>query len=187
MTVMAPKDENELQHMIYTALQQPGPVAIRYPRGNGVGVTLDTEYKAIPVGQAEMVKEGKDLMILALGNMVRPALEAAEDLEKEGISASVMNCRFVKPLDKKIAEHAETIGKVLVVEENIRQGGFGGAVLEMFDDVGLRNIRIKRIGLPDKFIEHGPSKILREKYGLDVEGILKEAKELLKGKKLKKL
>jgi 1-deoxy-D-xylulose-5-phosphate synthase len=187
MTVMAPKDENELQHMIYTALQQPGPVAIRYPRGNGVGVTMDTEYKAIPVGQAETVKEGNDLMILALGNMVLPALEAAEDLEKEGISARVMNCRFVKPLDKKIAEHAEAIGRVLVVEENIRQGGFGGAVLEMFNDLGLRNIRIKRIGLPDKFIEHGPSKILREKYGLDAEGILKEARELIEGKKLKKL
>jgi 1-deoxy-D-xylulose-5-phosphate synthase len=148
---------------------------------------MDTEYKAIPVGQAETVKEGNDLMILALGNMVLPALEAAEDLEKEGISARVMNCRFVKPLDKKITEHAEAMGRVLVVEENIRQGGFGGAVLEMFNDLGLRNIRIKRIGLPDKFIEHGPSKILREKYGLDAEGILKEARELIEGKKLKKL
>ena len=187
MTVMAPKDENELQHMIYTALQQPGPVAIRYPRGNGVGVTMDTGYKAIPVGQAEMVKEGNDLMILALGNMVLPALEAAEDLEKEGISVRVMNCRFVKPLDKKIADHAEAIGRVLVVEENIRQGGFGGAVLEMFNDLGLRNIRIKRIGLPDKFVEHGPSKILREKYGLDAEGILKEARDMIKVEKLKKL
>jgi len=187
MTVMAPKDENELQHMIYTALQQPGPVAIRYPRGNGVGVTLDTEYKEIPVGRAETVKEGNDLMILALGNMVLPALEAAENLEKEGISARVMNCRFVKPLDKKITEHAEAIGRVLVVEENIRQGGLGGAVLEMFNDLGLRNMQIKRIGLPDKFVEHGPSSILREKYGLDSAGILKEARELIEVKKLKKL
>jgi 1-deoxy-D-xylulose-5-phosphate synthase len=187
ITVMAPKDENELQHMIYTALQQPGPVAIRYPRGNGLGVTMDKGYKAIPVGQAEMVKEGNDLMILALGNTVQPSLVAAEDLETEGISTSVINCRFVKPLDEKIAEHAEAIGKVLVVEENIRQGGFGGAVLEMFNDLGLNNIWIKRIGLPDKFVEHGPTNILREKYGLDSAGILKEARELIKVKKLKKL
>ena len=180
MTVMAPKDENELQHMIYTAIQQPGPVAIRYPRGNGLGVSLDAGYKVIPVGQAEMVKDGNDLMILALGNMVHPALEAAEDLEKEGISAGVMNCRFVKPLDEKIAEHAEAIGRVLVVEENIRQGGLGGAVLEMFNDLGLKNIRIKRIGLPDKFVEHGPSNILRGKYGLDSAGILKEAREMIR-------
>ncbi len=176
--VMAPKDENELQHMIYTALQQPGPVAIRYPRGKGLGVPLDPEYKAIPIGQAEQLKQGSDLMILAFGNTVQPSLEASQALEAEGILAGVVNCRFVKPLDKKIAEFAESTGKVLVVEENSRQGGLGGAVLEFFNDMGLTHIQTRRIGLPDKFIEHGPCSILREKYGLDSAGILKEAKAL---------
>ena len=180
ITVMAPKDENELQHMIYTALRHPGPVAIRYPRGNGPGVPMDSTYQTIPVGQVEVLKEGKDLVILALGNMVLPSLAAAEDLEKEGTSASVLNCRFVKPLDRNIAGMAEACGRVLVVEENIRQGGLGGAVLEMFNDLGLKKIAVKRIGLPDKFIEHGPSDLLRKKYGLDSEGILAEAREMVR-------
>jgi len=179
ITVMAPKDENELQHMIYTALQQPGPVAIRYPRGKGLGVPLDSEYQTIPVGQTEKLKQGTDLMILALGNTVQPSLEAAQALETEEISACVVNCRFVKPLDKEIAKIAESTGKVLVVEENSRQGGLGGAVLELFNDLGLTNIQIKRIGLPDKFVEHGPSTILRKKYGLDSAGILKAARGMI--------
>ncbi|MBW2144216.1 MAG: 1-deoxy-D-xylulose-5-phosphate synthase, partial [Deltaproteobacteria bacterium] len=179
MTVMAPKDENELRHMIYTALKHPGPVAIRYPRGTGLGVTLDPEYKTIPMGQAEILQEGNDLMILALGNTVPPSLEAGARLEKEGLSVSVVNCRFVKPLDNRLAEIAASTGRVLVVEENIRQGGLGGAVLELFNDLGIENVRIKRIGLPDKFIEHGPANLLRENYGLDTTGILKAARDLL--------
>lgn len=180
MTVMAPKDENELQHMIFTALQQPGPVAVRYPRGKGLGVTIDATYQTVPVGQAEVLKQGNDLVILALGNMVQPSLSAAEHLEEEGNSVSVINCRFVKPLDKRIVEIAEVCGRLLVVEENIRQGGLGGAVLELFSDMGLKDIAVKRIGLPDKFIEHGPSDLLRKNYGLDSEGILKEARELIR-------
>ncbi|MBW1902835.1 MAG: 1-deoxy-D-xylulose-5-phosphate synthase [Deltaproteobacteria bacterium] len=179
MTVMAPKDENELRHMIYTALKHPGPVAIRYPRGTGLGVALDPEYKTIPMGQAEILQEGNDLMILALGNTVPPSLEAGARLEKEGLSVSVVNCRFVKPLDNRLAEIAASTGRVLVVEENIRQGGLGGAVLELFNDLGIENVRIKRIGLPDKFIEHGPANLLRENYGLDTTGILKAARDLL--------
>ncbi len=179
MTVMAPKDENELRHMIYTALKHPGPVAIRYPRGTGLGVTLDSEYKTIPMGQAEILQEGNDLMILALGNTVPPSLEAGARLEKEGLSVSVVNCRFVKPLDKRLAEIAASTGRVLVVEENIRQGGLGGAVLELFNDLGIENVRIKRIGLPDKFMEHGPANLLRKNYGLDTTGILKAARDLL--------
>ena len=178
MTVMAPKDENELRHMIYTALKQSGPVAIRYPRGAGEGVPLDLEYKGIPIGQAEFLKEGKDLLIISLGSMVSPAVEAANILEGEGVSVGVINCRFVKPLDKKLADHAKAVGKVLVVEENISQGGLGGALLELFSDMDLQNVRIKRIGLPDKFVEHGPLALLRGKYGLDTSGILKEARDL---------
>jgi 1-deoxy-D-xylulose-5-phosphate synthase len=178
MTVMAPKDENELRHMIYTALKQPGPVAIRYPRGNGLGVTFDKDYQTLPLGQSELLKEGKDLLIIALGSMVSPSMEASQLLEEEGLSVGVINCRFVKPLDEKLAAYAGSTGRVLIVEENIRQGGLGGAVLELFSDLDVRDVRIKRLGLPDRFVEHGPTAILREKYGLDKSGIMNEAREL---------
>lgn len=181
MTVMAPKDENELKHMLYTALQHDGPVAIRYPRGRGIGVPMDTEYKTIPIGKAEVLKEGNDLQILAIGSMVYPSLNAAATLEKEGLSVGVVNCRFVKPLDKGFVDIVPSAGRVLVVEENIRQGGFGGAILELFNDLGLKNMSVKRIGLPDKFVEHGPQDILREKYGLDSAGIMREARDLISG------
>lgn len=178
MTFMVPKDENELRHMLYTALQHDGPVAIRYPRGRGIGVPMDTEYKAIPIGKSEILREGKDLQILAIGSMVYPSLNAAATLEKEGLSVGVVNCRFVKPLDKGLVDIVSSSGRVLVVEENIRQGGFGGAILELFNDMGLKNVLVKRIGLPDKFVEHGPQDILREKYGLDSAGIIREARDL---------
>jgi len=179
MTLMAPKDENELRHMLYTAIQHPGPIAIRYPRGKGVGATMDPEYKLIPVGKAEILKQGDALQIFALGSMVAPSLAAASVLEKEGVSAGVVNCRFAKPLDTGLVDIAASSGRVLVVEENIRQGGFGGAVLELFNDAGLKEVRIRRIGLPDRFVEHGPPNILRAKYGLDSDGILREARTLL--------
>ena len=180
MAFMAPKDENELRHMLYTALQHDGPMAIRYPRGKGIGVSMDPEYKAIPIGKAEILQEGNDLQILAIGSMVYPSLNAAAVLAKEGLSVGVVNCRFVKPLDKGLVDIVSSSGRVLVVEENIRQGGFGGAILELFNDLGLKNILVKRIGLPDKFVEHGPQDILREKYGLDSAGIMREARDLLK-------
>ena len=178
ITLMAPKDENELRQMLYTALTHSGPVAIRYPRGTGLGVPMDPEYKAIPIGESEILREGKDLLIIALGSMVSPAMEAAAILEEEDLSVGVANCRFVKPLDKALADQASAVGRVLVVEENIRQGGLGSAVLESFSDMDIKNVRLKRIGLPDKFVEHGPLGFLREKYGLDSSGILKEARDL---------
>jgi len=178
MTLMAPKDENELRHMLYTAIKHSGPVAIRYPRGTASGVPIDKEYKTIPIGESELLREGQDLLIIALGSMVSPSMEAARILEEEGLSVGVVNCRFVKPLDKRLADHAKAAGKVLVVEENIRQGGLGGAILELFNDMDVQNVRLKRIGLPDKFVEHGPLDLLREKYGLDTSGILKEARDL---------
>jgi len=179
MTVMAPKDENELRHMLFTALKHTGPVAIRYPRGRGLGVPLDSEYRIIPIGESEVLKEGKDLTLIALGSMVRPSLEAAAEMEKEGLSASVVNCRFVKPLDRRLADYSRKTGKVLVIEENIKEGGLGSAVLELFSDMGLRDVTVKRLGLPDRFIEHGPVEVLREKLGLDKAGIMKAAKSLL--------
>jgi 1-deoxy-D-xylulose-5-phosphate synthase len=178
MTLMAPKDENELRHMLYTALQLTGPVAIRYPRGTAIGVPLDPEYKSIPVGESEVLREGKDLLIIALGSMVSPSMEAATILQDEGLSVGVVNCRFVKPLDKSLAAQARSVGKVLVVEENIRQGGLGSALLELLNESDVSDVRLKRMGLPDKFVEHGPLALLREKYGLDRSGILKEARDL---------
>jgi 1-deoxy-D-xylulose-5-phosphate synthase len=178
MTLMAPKDENELRHMLYTALQLTGPAAIRYPRGTGTGVPLDPEYKSIPVGESEILREGKDLLIIALGSMVSPSMEAAAVLQDEGLSVGVVNCRFVKPLDKGLVEQVRAVDRVLVVEENIRQGGMGSALLELLNDSDVPSVHLKRMGLPDKFVEHGPLAVLREKYGLDHSGILKEARDL---------
>jgi 1-deoxy-D-xylulose-5-phosphate synthase len=181
MTVMAPKDENELRHMLFTALQQPGPTAIRYPRGKGEGVAMDQDYANIAIGRAEILKQGNDLAIFAIGSMVHPSLEAAARLKKEGFSVGVVNCRFATPIDAALGQLASETGHVLVVEENIRHGGLGGAVLELFNDLQLEGVRVKRIGLPDKFIEHGPISLLREKHGLDASGISKEAREMCQG------
>lgn len=181
MTLMAPKDENELRHMLYTAVRHPGPIAMRYPRGKGTGVSLDPEYMEIPIGEAELLREGEDLLIIALGSMVAPSLSVAAVLEKEGHSVGVINCRFVKPLDQKLAEYAAAARKVLVVEENARKGGLGGAILELLNDMNVQNVRVRRLGLPDAFVEHGPAELLRENYGLDESGILKEARDLCSG------
>ncbi|MBW1785384.1 MAG: 1-deoxy-D-xylulose-5-phosphate synthase [Deltaproteobacteria bacterium] len=179
MTIMAPKDEDELRHMLYTALQLGGPAAIRYPRGKGLGVPLALEYEAIPPGKSETLRQGTDLVIFALGSMVAPSLDAAARLETEGISAGVVNCRFAKPLDTGLVDLASSAGRVLVVEENIRRGGLGGGVLELLNDSGIEGVRVKRLGLPDRFVEQGAIDLLREKCGLDAAGIMRGAKELL--------
>ena len=179
MTLMAPKDENELRHMLYTAFRQEGPVAIRYPRGHGRGVKLDREFKKIPIGEMEVIKEGRDLVILAVGSMVWPSVDAAEELAKEGLEVSVINCRFIKPLDPRIVDLAKRVGRILVVEENVRYGGLGAGILELLNDSGVYSIKLRRMGLPDKFLEHGPVSLLREKCGLDKKGIVREAKALL--------
>ena len=179
LTIMAPKDENELQHMLYSALKYPGPVAIRYPRSAGEGVELDWKFKEIPLGKAELIKDGKDLTIIAIGNLVYQALKAAEDLEKENISIAVINARFIKPLDEDlILDFAKKTGKIITIEENTLIGGFGSAVCELLADRNIP-VKIKRIGLPDKFIEHGDLKTLKRKYGLTSETLKKIALELL--------
>jgi 1-deoxy-D-xylulose-5-phosphate synthase len=178
MTIMTPKDENELRHMLFTALTLHGPVAIRYPRGTGVGVPMDTTYKNLPIGKAEILSEGKDLLIMAVGSMVHPSLAAAAELQKEGLSIGVVNCRFVKPLDARLPEMAERTGRVLIVEENALHGGFGSAVLESLADRGLASVRVKRLGIPDAFIEHGPQSVLRHQCGIDTERIVTEARRL---------
>ncbi len=178
MTLMAPKDENELRHMLYTALHHQGPVAIRYPRGKALGVPIDRDYKLLPVGEWEMIQEGRDLAIIALGSMVAPAMEAAEKLERDGIGVTVVNCRFVKPLDSRVVQLAKDTKRIVVVEENVRSGGLGSAILEQLNDQGVVETKVRRIGLPDKFIEHGPLAVLRQRYGLDAEGIYRVAQEL---------
>ncbi|MBW1919206.1 MAG: 1-deoxy-D-xylulose-5-phosphate synthase [Deltaproteobacteria bacterium] len=180
MTLMAPKDENELRHMLYTALMHQGPVAIRYPRGRGEGATVEPEYRLIPVGKAEIIREGKDIVIIALGSMVSPSVKAAMLLEKEELSVGVVNCRFVKPLDRELVSFARPSGRVLVVEENVRQGGLSSAILELFSDMDALDVHIKRVGIPDKFVEHGPVTILRKKYGLDASGIAKAVRDFFR-------
>jgi 1-deoxy-D-xylulose-5-phosphate synthase len=178
MIVMAPKDENEFIRMLRTALQLPGPSAIRYPRGRAQGVAIDPDFKSIPVGEAEIIREGRDLVILAIGSMVYPSMEAAAVLDREGLSAGVVNCRFAKPLDSRLPDLARAAGRVLIVEENIRHGGLGGAILELFCDHGVQNVKVRCLGLPDRFVEQGPLETLREKCGLSAGGIVKEARDL---------
>jgi 1-deoxy-D-xylulose-5-phosphate synthase len=180
MVVMSPKDENELQHMLKTAIDYPGPTAIRYPRGKGEGVTLDRDFKQLEIGQAELLKDGKEIALIALGHTVYPSLRAAAQLELEGVEVAVVNALFAKPLDKKlILNLASKIGKLITVEENVLQGGFGSAVLELLEEQGLSQTLVKRIGLPDIFIEHGSQQILRDKYGLSSQGIINILKEVL--------
>jgi len=180
LVLMAPKDEDELRHMLYTAVDHPGPIALRYPRGKGVGVAFASTLQKIPMGKAEVLQEGEDLLILALGASVHHAVVAARELEERGFKATVVNARFVKPLDAQlILTLAAKCGRVLTVEENVAQGGFGSAVLELLSDHDLTGIPVKRLAIPDTFVEHGKPDILREKYGLDAAGILKGALELL--------
>ncbi|TAK35180.1 MAG: 1-deoxy-D-xylulose-5-phosphate synthase [Chloroflexota bacterium] len=172
MVVMAPKDENELQHLVYTAIKSGRPSAVRYPRGSGTGVVLDSDLREIPVGKAEVLREGSDVAILAIGFMVAPALEAAGLLQEAGVSACVVNARFVKPLDEElILALAQKPGKLFTVEENTLTGGFGSAVLELLERNRVAGVHVRRLGLPDEFIEHGTQQVLRQKCGLDAVGI----------------
>ena len=145
MIVMAPKDENELRHMLKTAMETDQPVSIRYPRGKGAGVPLDEQPEKIPLGRAEILQDGEDLAIVAIGSTVLPALAAAQDLLNEGIRTTVINARFVKPLDGDlICRVASTCRRLITVEENVLTGGFGSAVLELLQDKGITEIQIGR-------------------------------------------
>jgi 1-deoxy-D-xylulose-5-phosphate synthase len=180
MTVMAPKDENELQHMLKTAVSCGRPASIRYPRGAGYGVAMDPTPGPMEIGKGEVLTEGKDLTILAIGSTVYPALDAARILAEEGVTVTVVNARFVKPLDRDlIIATASATGTLITVEENALQGGFGSAVLELFETEGVTGIRVKRIGIPDRFIEHGSQAQLRADLGLDSKGIAATARALL--------
>jgi 1-deoxy-D-xylulose-5-phosphate synthase len=180
LVIMVPKDENEFQHMIKTATECPFPTAFRYPRGKGVGVKRDVSLHPIDIGKGEVVREGQDILIVAIGSTVYPSLRAAEKLADTGIQAAVINSRFLKPLDGALlCDWAKRTGKVLTVEENVLQGGFGSAVLELFQERGLISIQVKRLGIPDIFLEHGPQALLREKYEIDEKGIMNGVKKML--------
>ena len=179
MVIMAPKDENELRHMLRTAIEHDGPVAVRYPRGTAVGVSMDPEMETLPIGKAEILKRGGDVVILAIGRSVQEALTASRTLQKEGINAAVVNCRYVKPLDANLlANLSQNIPRIVTVEENVRQGGFGSAVWECLNDQGVNGFHIERVGIGDTFVEHGAPRILRAKYGVDAAAIVKAAKRL---------
>jgi 1-deoxy-D-xylulose-5-phosphate synthase len=166
--------------MLRTAVEHPGPIAIRYPRGYGLGVHLDEETRPLPIGKGEILASGKDIAILAVGATVSQAVEAAKQLKSENISATVVNSRFVKPLDTDLVTRlAKEIAYILTVEENVLEGGFGSAVLECIAEAGVTSCRIKRLGIPDTFVEHGSQKILRANYSVDAAAIVKAVKDMI--------
>jgi len=179
LIVSAPKDENELQHLLYTAVKSNHPMAIRYPRNAGLGVKLDIELQSVPIGKGEILRSGEDVAILSIGAMVAPAFEAARELASNGIEATLVNARFVKPLDSELIMNlASRIKRLVTVEENAVIGGFGNSVVDLLQKSGMSNIQVKSIGLPDEFVELGTQDILRSKYGLNAKGIVQEVLSL---------
>ena len=183
MTIMAPKDENELRHMLKTALSFNGPISVRYPRGSGVGVGITEPMQELPIGKAEVLREGKELCFWAIGSMVQSAVQAADKLKEQGIDAGVVNMRFAKPLDKDLLiEHAKRYGKIVTLEEGVLAGGVGSEVLEILDDAGLlQQCAVLRLGIPDEFVTHGDKKLLFRDLGLDTGAIVQKAAEFVKG------
>jgi len=181
LTIMSPADENELQHMLRLALQLNSPCALRFPRGTGLGVALDRDCRDIPVGRAEVLVEGKDITLLAVGNAVQAARRAAVMLKEQGVLATVINARFIKPLDEDcITRWASRTGRLITVEENMLAGGFGSAVLELLAAKGMDGLQVKCLGIEDQFLEHGSQSLLREKYGLQSENIVNQAMHMMK-------
>ncbi|HKV85278.1 MAG TPA: 1-deoxy-D-xylulose-5-phosphate synthase [Ktedonobacterales bacterium] len=187
MRVMAPKDENELRHMLYTATYMDGPVSIRYPRGAAVGVPLDDEFQTLPIGKAELLMpeseiERAECAIIGYGNMVQPALVAAQELaSEEGIHTVAVNGRWAKPLDEElILRLARATGCIVTIEDGVAAGGFGGAVAELLHAHDLHDVKLKIISLPDTFVEHGAPAILREIYGLSSAHVKEVVRELLR-------
>ena len=180
MIVSAPKDADELRHLLYTALKVKHPMAIRYPRGRGTGVPLASGLRQLPIGKAEIMKQGADTIIIGIGSTVIPCLEAAEHLALQGIDAMVINARFAKPLDTGlILDVANRIKKMVIVEENVLSGGFGSAVLELLGEAAASDVKVKRLGIPDEFVTHGKQDLLRSLYHLDGAGIAKECADFL--------
>ncbi|RLB77121.1 MAG: 1-deoxy-D-xylulose-5-phosphate synthase, partial [Deltaproteobacteria bacterium] len=172
-----PRNEVELQRLMKTASLTAGPFAYRYPRGNGVGLPLLDNIDPVPIGRGELLREGSDGLVIAVGIMVDEALAAADQLVKQGINIAVVDARFIKPLDSElIIAQAEKVPFVITAEENSLQGGFGAAVLELLSDTGL-TIPVLRVGIPDNFVGQGTQKELRAQLGLDAEGIMGKVKQ----------
>ena len=175
LIVAAPKDENELQHLLYTATRCGKPMAIRYPRGAGVGVELDAELTAIPIGSSEILRHGEDAVLLATGASVPAAMSAAELLAEAGRNVTVVNMRFISPLDEPlILELTREIPDLITIEENVLSGGLGSRVASLLKKTNLENVRLKCLGIPDEFVSHGSQARLRANYHLDAEGIYQE-------------
>jgi 1-deoxy-D-xylulose-5-phosphate synthase len=185
MVIMAPKDENELQHMLKTAVDHSGPIALRYPRGEGWDVTLDEKFQSLEIGKAELLRDGTDLAIVAIGHTVIPALKAAQELAPLGISAAVVNARFVKPLDEKLFRDLLTkVPRLITVEDHVISGGFGSALVEFLADDGITGVEVKRLGVPDRFIPHGTQDELKKICGFDKDAIAQAALQMMRrGKK----
>ncbi len=172
LVVATPKDEDELQHLIYTGVRANRPMAIRYPRGSGPGTALDPDLHEIAIGQGEVLRSGSDVAIFALGTTVYPSLEAAQVLSEKGVDCTVINARFAKPLDADlIVDAASKAKRLLTVEENTLAGGFGSAVLQLLQARGIRDVQISCLGIPDEFVEHASQPFLRARYALDASGI----------------
>lgn len=176
--VMAPKDENELQHMIYSATKYKTLVAVRYPRGQAMGVKLDSDFSELPLGKAEVIKDGKDVIIWAVGSMVAKAEQVSQVLNDNGIDCGVVNARFIKPIDKKLLSKTSENTVIVTMEENTVVGGFGSSVLEALESLKMER-RVVTIGLPDKFISHGNNEYLFSDEGLNVEKITKKITDFL--------
>src|SRR4051812_5227818 len=177
MICMAPKDENELRHMLKTAFETGHPTSLRYPRGNGFGVTMDAELQSLPIGKGEVMREGNAGAIFAIGNEVWPAMQAAEILAKEGIEIAVINARFIKPLDDElITKYCRPFARIITVEEGSLAGGFGAAIMERVQQLGIREVAFHRIGIPDEYVHHGAQDVLRAQYDLDANGIAKRVR-----------
>jgi 1-deoxy-D-xylulose-5-phosphate synthase len=184
LVVMAPSDENELRHMLHTALAHDGATAFRFPRGAGEGIPLDPEPKLLEIGKGRVVRpvQGKpDVCVVAIGSTVRPAMAAAETLAASGLAVSVVDARFAKPLDEElIVAEGRRAGRILTVEEGCLPGGFGSGVLELLERRGLvaDGIVVRRLGLPDQFVTHGDAAKQRAELGIDAEGIARACREL---------
>ncbi|MGH7886603.1 MAG: 1-deoxy-D-xylulose-5-phosphate synthase, partial [Candidatus Binatia bacterium] len=186
LVIMAPKDENELQHMLKTAIDHDGPISLRYPRGEGWGVPMDGQLKNLPIGKAELLRDGSDIVIAAIGQTVLPALKAAQDIAPLGISAAVVNARFVKPLDGNLFGDLLTrVPCLITVEDHALAGGFGSALVELIADQGITGVEIKRLGVPDRFVPHGTQDELRKICGFDKDSIAQAALQLMRRAKKK--
>ena len=181
MVLMMPKDENELRRMMKTAVDyNDGPIAIRYPRINGLGVAIDEEMTPIPIGTWETVREGDSAVIIAIGPMLPVAEEAAELLKREGLNVRIVNARFIKPLDEAMLLHiADERLHMLVLEEGSELGGLGSAILEFYSLNNKQGVSVRIMGVPDVFVEHGSIKEQRQEVGLTAEHVVTEVKALL--------